>query len=55
MKKQTSGLVPSGDQRLTANVSEDHHMRLKIAAAKRKTTVGELIEQMIDRLLPKEF
>lgn len=46
--KQTSGLVPEGDVRLTANISEDHHIKLKIAAATQRTTIGELIEQLID-------
>lgn len=49
--KQVSGLVPEGDVRLTANISEEHHIKLKIAAAKRRTTIGELIEQLIDQAL----
>ena len=55
MSKYKSGLVPSGDVRLTSNISEEHHLRLKIAAAKRKVTIGELIEQMVDYCLKKEF
>lgn len=47
--KQVSGLVPEGDVRLTANISENHHIKLKIAAAKQRTTIGELIEQLIDK------
>lgn len=47
---QKSGLVPEGDVRLTANIREDLHLKLKIEAAKRRTTVGELIEQLIERL-----
>lgn len=56
-QKQTSssGQVPDGDVRLTANIGEEYHLRLKIAAARRKTTVGELIEQMIDYCLKREF
>ena len=46
--KQVSGLVPEGDVRLTANISEAHHIQLKVEAAKRRTTIGELIEQLID-------
>lgn len=49
--KQVSGLVPEGDVRLTANISEEHHTRLKIAAATQRTTIGELIEQLIDKHL----
>lgn len=48
--KASSGLVPAGDVRLTANISEQHHMKLKIAAVQQKTTIGELIEQMVDKL-----
>lgn len=42
--------APAGDVRMTANIREDLHIKLKIEAAKRRTTVGELIEQMIERL-----
>lgn len=50
-KTQVSGLVPEGDVRLTANISEEHHIKLKIAAARQRTTIGELIEQLIDKAL----
>ena len=43
-----SGLVPLGDVRLTANIREDLHLKLKIRAAQERTTVGELIEQWVD-------
>ena len=49
--KQVSGLVPEGDVRLTANISEEHHIKLKVAAATQRTTIGELIEQLIDKAL----
>lgn len=49
--KQVSGLVPEGDVRLTANISEEHHIKLKVAAATQRTTIGELIEQLIDNAL----
>ncbi len=48
--KTGGGLVPDGDIRLTANISKDHHRRLKIAAIERGLTVGELIEQMVENL-----
>lgn len=47
---QKSGQVPEGDVRLTANIRADLHLKLKIEAATRRTTVGELIEQMIEGL-----
>ena len=47
-----SGLIPDGDVRLTANIRQDLHLRLKIEAAHRRTTVGELIEEMIDKHPP---
>jgi len=43
-----SGLVPEGDVRLTANIREDLHLKLKIAAARRRTTIGEIIEELIE-------
>jgi hypothetical protein len=42
-----SGLLPTGDVRLTANINSDLHLKLKIRAAQERTTVGELIEQWI--------
>lgn len=48
--KSTSGQIPQGDVRLTANISEDRHLKIKMEAVKRRTTIGELIEQMIDQL-----
>lgn len=42
-----SGLVPDGDVRLTANIRNDLHLKLKIRAAQERTTVGELIEKWI--------
>ena len=43
-----SGLVPTGDVRLTANIRGDLHLKLKIRAAQERTTVGELIERWVD-------
>lgn len=50
-KRGKSGLVPDGDVRLTANIREDLHTKLKVAAAERRTTVGELLEDLIERHL----
>lgn len=49
--KPASGLVPAGDVRLTANIREDLHLKLKIAAAHRRTTIGELIEDLVERYM----
>ena len=48
-KKQVSGLVPEDDVRLTANIRKDLHLRLKIKAAEERTTIGELIEALIEK------
>jgi hypothetical protein len=45
--KKVSGLVPVGDVRLTANIRQDLHLKLKIASAHRRTTIGEIIEELI--------
>ena len=45
---QKSGLVPAGDVRLTVNIRDDVHQRLKIRAVQERTTVGELIEAWVD-------
>lgn len=47
-KGQKSGLLPPGDVRLTANIREDLHLKLKIRAAQERTTIGELIESWIE-------
>lgn len=39
-----SGKVPVGDCRLTANISAESHVKLKMYAARQRTTIGELIE-----------
>jgi len=33
------------------NTRDDLHMRLKIEAAKRRTTVGEMLEQLVENHL----
>jgi outer membrane biosynthesis protein TonB len=50
-KGAPSGQVPEGDVRLTANIREDLHLKLKIAAARRRTTIGELIEELVEEYL----
>jgi hypothetical protein len=42
-----SGLVPAGDVRLGANISQPLHLKLKMASAITRTTMGELIESLI--------
>lgn len=46
--KKVSGLVPDGDVRLTANIRQDLHLKLKIASAHRRTTIGEILEKLIE-------
>jgi len=48
--KSKSGLVPDGDVRLTANIKAELHTRLKIAAAKRRTTIGHLVTHQHNHL-----
>ncbi len=50
-KKGLSGLVPTNDVRLTANIRKDLHLKLKIAAAEQSTTIGELIEALVEKHL----
>ncbi|TGU70235.1 hypothetical protein E4633_18725 [Geomonas terrae] len=47
--KGVSGLVPEGDVRLTANIRQDLHLKLKIASAYRRTTIGEILEELIEK------
>ncbi len=43
--------APAGDVRLTINLREDLHMKLKLRAVKDKTTAGELIESLVEQYL----
>ena len=52
-KKSKSGQVPEGDVRLVANIRKDLHKRLKHAAVDEETTIGELLEKVLDKHLPK--
>lgn len=45
----TSRFPPTGDIRLTVNIREDLHMRLKMEAVKRRTTVGEILEGLVQQ------
>ena len=45
----TSRFPPSGDIRLTVNIRDDLHMRLKMEAVKRRTTVGEILEDLVEQ------
>jgi len=51
IKESLSGQVPEGDIRLTANIRDDLHLKLKITAARRRTTIGELIEELVEKYL----
>jgi len=51
-KLKASNAAPEGDVRLTINMREDLHRRLKIEAAKQGTTIGELVEQLVEEKIP---
>jgi hypothetical protein len=51
--KSRSGMLPDGDVRLTANIREELHTRLKIEAAKRRIYIGDLLEELIQDNIPK--
>lgn len=52
-KKEAPKAIPEGDVRLTTNMRKDLHLRLKIEAAKQGTTIGELVEQLVEENIPK--
>lgn len=39
--------APEGDRRLTINIKEDLHRKLKIMAIDNETTVGDIIERLV--------
>jgi len=48
-----AGLPPDGDVRLTANIRQGVHLRLKLAAAHQRTTIGEILENLVEQHLPQ--
>jgi predicted HicB family RNase H-like nuclease len=50
-RKSSENKVPIGDVRMTANVSKGHHRKIKMAAAREGTTIGELLEQLINKYI----
>jgi predicted HicB family RNase H-like nuclease len=51
--KGLSGQVPAGHVRLNANIRKDLHTRIKIEAVRQSKTIGQLIEEWIERYTPK--
>ena len=46
-----STIAPPGDTRLTVNLREDLHLKLRMKALEQRTTAGEILEQLIERHL----
>jgi len=44
-------LAPEGDKRLTINIKQELHKKLKIKAIEKEITVGEIIEQLVEKYL----
>lgn len=42
------GLVLAGDMKLAVNISERHHKKLRRLANQQDTTIGDIIEQLMD-------
>lgn len=40
--------APKGDKRLTINIKQELHKKLKIAAIEGGITVGEIVEQLVE-------
>lgn len=43
--------APEGDKRLTINIKDELHRKLRIAAIERDSTAGEIIEELIENYL----
>ncbi|NBW69674.1 MAG: hypothetical protein EBR47_13615, partial [Betaproteobacteria bacterium] len=54
-QKAAIAVSPADDVRLTANIRKDLHLKLKIAAAESRTTIGEIIEALVARHLDKDM
>lgn len=51
-RRKRIGKPPQGDIRLSVNISRALHRRLRIEAARRETTVGQMIEAWIEQNTP---
>lgn len=51
--KTVPGQLPAGDVRLTANVRKELHTRLKLKSAQERTSIGEIVEQLLEKYLDK--
>jgi hypothetical protein len=49
--KSPTYVTPEGDMRLNANIRKDLHLKLKMEAAQRGTTIGEIIESLVEQYL----
>ena len=52
MSENESGYIPGGDSRLTVNIRIELHRQLKIMAIFNDTTMGEIIEKLIEQCSP---
>lgn len=43
--------APEGDKRLTINMRQELHKKLKMAAVQQDTTVGEILEALVEKHL----
>jgi hypothetical protein len=50
-KQARAFFAPEGDKRLTINIKDELHRKLKIAAIERDSTAGEIIEKLIENYL----
>jgi len=48
-RKEKAGPVPEGYTRLTVNMDNNCHMKLKLAAVKQGTTMGKLLENLVNK------
>ena len=46
-----STAAPAGSTRLTINMRDDLHMKLKMRAVQDRTTAGKLLEELVEKYL----
>lgn len=51
---RASNFPPEGSTRLTVNIRFDLHTRLKVASARQNETIGLILEQLIEKHVPKD-
>jgi predicted HicB family RNase H-like nuclease len=52
-QKSVPGQLKEGDVKLTANVKEELHTKLKVKAAMERTSISDIVERLLEKYMDK--